>query len=168
MSEGKTPKPVDRERLARTLGFQFPGVDFTAFFRRDDIYVVYSRKTRRVSYVHLGDRHLFSLRTSDGRYQPTFAGGLLLLELGLEKQRITVAPDAVPFVADGKSLYTRHVMTADSGIAPGSEVLLLSPEGELLAVGTSVHPTHALHSLVNGVAVKVKHSLNKHRKRTGS
>ncbi len=167
MSEGKTPKPVDRERLARTLGFQFPGVDFTDFFRGNGISVVYSRKTRRVSYVHFGGQHLFSLRTSDGRYQPTFAGGLLLLELGLEGQRITVASDAVPFVADGKSLYTRHVVSADQGIAPGSEVLLLSPGGELLAVGTSVHPTHALLSLMNGVAVKVKHSLNKHRKRVG-
>ena len=164
-SKQRVPKQVDRERLIQTLSLQYPDLSATEIMSLEGIRVIYSRKTRRVSYVYLDGEHILSLRTSDGRYLPTFGGACQLLKYGVDGLNILVHTDAVPFVADGRSLYNKHVLEVGSDIRPGSEVFLLSPDQELLATGISMHPGYAMLQLESGIAVKVKHARNKYMQR---
>ena len=90
------------DRVEATLRMQFPDINIEEVI--GEMGVTLSRKTNRIRSV--GDLQsgqiLFSLRTSDGRYVPSFEGGLRIIKSGFEKNRIFISKDAVPFVAKGK------------------------------------------------------------------
>ena len=65
--------------------------------------------------------------------------------------------DAAPFVSEGKSAYCKHITKVDDNIIPEIEVLLMSEENTLLAIGTAVQPGYAMLQLESGIAVKSKH-----------
>ena len=146
------------DRVEATLRMQFPDINIEEVI--GDMGVMLSRKTNRIRSV--GDLQsgqiLFSLRTSDGRYVPSFEGGLRILKSGFEKNRIFISKDAVPFVAKGKSAFCKHVLKVDDNIVPGLEVFVMSEDNELIAIGSSFHPGYAMQLLQNGVAAKIKHS----------
>ena len=152
------PSETHVQKLKHTLQFQFPGLSTGEILR--GISIALSRKTGRIRGVSDQEtgKLLFSLRTSDGRYMPTFAGARRMDETGYEVYRIVMMEDAVPFVAKGKSAFCKHVKSADEMISPRSEVLLYSPDGELIAVGIAQQPAYAMLELSSGLAVKVKHS----------
>jgi uncharacterized protein with predicted RNA binding PUA domain len=146
------------DRVEATLRMQFPDINIEEVI--GDMGVMLSRKTNRIRSV--GDLQsgqiLFSLRTSDGRYVPSFEGGLRIIKSGFEKNRIFISKDAVPFVAKGKSAFCKHVLKVDDNIVPGLEVFVMSEDNELIAIGSSFHPGYAMQLLQNGVAAKIKHS----------
>ena len=146
------------DRVEATLRMQFPDINIVEVI--GEMGVTLSRKTNRIRSV--GDLQsgqiLFSLRTSDGRYVPSFEGGLRIIKSGFEKNRIFISKDAVPFVAKGKSAFCKHVLKVDDNIVPGLEVFVMSEDNELIAIGSSFHPGYAMQLLQNGVAAKIKHS----------
>ena len=146
------------DRVEATLRMQFPDINIEEVI--GEMGVTLSRKTNRIRSV--GDLQsgqiLFSLRTSDGRYVPSFEGGLRIIKSGFEKNRIFISKDAVPFVAKGKSAFCKHVLKVDDNIVPGLEVFVMSEDNELIAIGSSFHPGYAMQLLQNGVAAKIKHS----------
>lgn len=146
------------DRVEATLRMQFPDINIEEVI--GEMGVMLSRKTNRIRSV--GDLQsgqiLFSLRTSDGRYVPSFEGGLRIIKSGFEKNRIFISKDAVPFVAKGKSAFCKHVLKVDDNIVPGLEVFVMSEDNELIAIGSSFHPGYAMQLLQNGVAAKIKHS----------
>lgn len=146
------------DRVEATLMMQFPDINIEEVI--GEMGVMLSRKTNRIRSV--GDLQsgqiLFSLRTSDGRYVPSFEGGLRIIKSGFEKNRIFISKDAVPFVAKGKSAFCKHVLKVDDNIVPGLEVFVMSEDNELIAIGSSFHPGYAMQLLQNGVAAKIKHS----------
>ena len=156
-----SPSPIDRLRIGSTLCIQFGGFDGLSFAYRPDLEVSYSKRTRRVITVYLGGRAALHLRTSDGRFLPTYFGAQELFTSGLDRNKITIEDDAIPFVSRGRSLFNRHVSKASPDIRPGSEVFVFSNSGKFLAVGVSLHPWYAMLELSNGVAVKIKHLIDK-------
>ena len=146
------------DRVEATLKMQFPDINIEEVI--GEMGVLLSRKTNRIRSV--GDLQsgqiLFSLRTSDGRYVPSFEGGLRIIKSGFEKNRIFISKDAVPFVAKGKSAFCKHVLKVDDNIVPGLEVFVMSEDNELIAIGSSFHPGYVMKLLQNGVAAKIKHS----------
>lgn len=152
---------IQMERIKSTLTIQFPGIALDRIV--NEIAVSISRKTGRIRGIsdkQTGER-LFSLRTSDGRYLPTFEGGRRLLKSGYEAQRIIMSSEASPFIASGKSAFCKHVLSVDPGVVPYSEVLLLDEDGNYLAVGTAQQPGYAILDLDSGVAAKIKHARDK-------
>jgi 7-cyano-7-deazaguanine tRNA-ribosyltransferase len=114
-----------------------------------------SRRTGRLrSLAH--DGHRTFLFDTDGLPRPTFAGATLL-HAGLKapRARIRVAADAVPFVAEGRSLFSRFVLGGDSSLVPGSSTLLVDEEDRLLAVGRLVLAPVEMGRMARGVAVRV-------------
>ena len=146
------------DRVEATLMMQFPDINIKEVI--GEMGVMLSRKTNRIRSV--GDLQsgqiLFSLRTSDGRYVPSFEGGLRIIKSGYEKNRIFISKDAVPFVAKGKSAFCKHVLDVDDNIVPGLEVFVMSEDNELIAIGSSFHPGYAMKLLKNGDAANIKHS----------
>ncbi|HTW56135.1 MAG TPA: tRNA guanosine(15) transglycosylase TgtA [Thermoplasmata archaeon] len=114
-----------------------------------------SRRTGRLRTFVDGHEPLFVVGT-DGVPRPTFAGGRRLHDaLGDGARRVVVAPDAVPFVRSGRSLFSRFAAGADPALVPGASALLVDPDDALLAVGRLVLAPHEMGRLARGVAVRV-------------
>ena len=154
MGKEKPATDVERQRVYTMIKFQFPSVKLPDI---EDLKVVHSRKTGRISQIISGKRILFHLRPMDGRYLPTLEGAEFLLSNGLKTNIVVATEEAVPFVSIGKSLFNKHVKKVTGNIFPNSEVMITDEKGKLIAVGTSQQPGYAMMELNNGVAVKTKH-----------
>ena len=114
-----------------------------------------SRRTGRLRSLAHDGRRTF-LFDPDGLPRPTFAGASLLhAALKSPRARIRVAADAVPFVAEGRSLFSRFVLGGDSSLVPGSSTLLVDEDDRLLAVGRLVLAPVEMGRMARGVAVRV-------------
>ncbi|MGI0054680.1 MAG: tRNA guanosine(15) transglycosylase TgtA [Thermoplasmata archaeon] len=114
-----------------------------------------SRRTGRLRAIVRDGRTLFQV-LNDGIPRPTFAGAELLHALvEAPGERVCVAADAAPFVREGRSLFSRFVLSADPRLVPGSSALLVGPGDELLAVGRLLLAPHEMGRLRRGVAVFV-------------
>ncbi|MCI4319290.1 MAG: tRNA guanosine(15) transglycosylase TgtA [Thermoplasmata archaeon] len=92
----------------------------------------------------------------DGVPRPTWPGAELLRSvLPHPQSRIIVQPDAVEFVAAGRSLFSTFVQGGDAGLVPGSSALLVDPDDRLLAVGRLLLAPHEMGRFQRGVAVRV-------------
>ncbi|HZY71151.1 MAG TPA: tRNA guanosine(15) transglycosylase TgtA [Thermoplasmata archaeon] len=92
----------------------------------------------------------------DGLPRPTWPGASVLHELlPFPQARIIVAPDAVEFVREGRSLFSSFVRGGDSGLVPGASALLVDPADALLAVGQLVLAPTEMGRIPRGVAVRV-------------
>jgi len=122
--------------------------------------VVFSRRTGRIRHIYLGGRLLATLRPKDGMFSLTLAGAKRLLS-GVDPPRlwVRVSNDVASFVADGKSVFAKHVVAADSEIRPEEEVMVLDEDGRLLAVGRAVLTGREMLAFKRGVAVKVRRGI---------
>lgn len=114
-----------------------------------------SRRTGRLRTIVEGHEPMFVVGT-DGIPRPTFAGGRRLHALlTAGERRVGVAPEAVPFVRAGRSLFARFATGADPALVPGASALLVGPDDALLAVGRLVLAPHEIGRMARGVAVRV-------------
>ena len=114
-----------------------------------------SRRTGRLRTLRDEAGPLFHVGT-DGVVRPTFRGGTRLLStLARDRERVTVAEDAVEFVARGRSLFARFVRDVDRTLVPGSSALLVDRSDALLAVGRLLLAPHEMARMTRGVAARV-------------
>ncbi|MGI0071624.1 MAG: tRNA guanosine(15) transglycosylase TgtA [Thermoplasmata archaeon] len=114
-----------------------------------------SRRTGRLRGIGAEGKPLFVVGT-DGLPRPTFFGARFLLpHLAEGRAQVVVADDASPFVARGRSLFTRFVARADPALAPDESAVLVNRAEELLGVGRLVLAPHEMARVARGVAVRV-------------
>jgi 7-cyano-7-deazaguanine tRNA-ribosyltransferase len=88
--------------------------------------------------------------------RPTWLGGQALhAALPYPRARIVVDRDAIPFVREGRSLFSRFVRGGDSSLYPESPALLVDEQDELLAVGRLLLAPYEMGRFRRGVAVRV-------------
>ncbi len=130
------------------------GEEAATALAREPLRARHSRATGRLRQVLRGEEVLFVI-ANDGLPRPTFAGGRALAAvLPPPRARVVAHADAVPFVREGRSLFSRHVLRADPSIAPDEPVLVTSEEGELLAVGRTLLSGPEMGRFRRGVAVR--------------
>lgn len=71
-----------------------------------------------------------------------------------KRYTITVKDEAVPFIRDGKSVFAKFVSDASEIIRANDEVLILSKEAELIAIGNAVLSGREMIEFNRGVAVE--------------
>ena len=114
-----------------------------------------SRRTGRLRAM-LADGEPEFIVGTDGVPRPTFRGGArLLAHLPAGRERVVVHEDAVPFVREGRSLFSTFVVQADPALVPGASALLVDGQDGYLAVGRLVLAPHEMGRLKRGVAVRV-------------
>ena len=114
-----------------------------------------SRRTGRLRAMERDGSPEFVVGT-DGIPRPTFHGATrihALLDPG--RERVVVHPDAVPFVREGRSLFSTFVVQADPALVPGASALLVDENDTLLAVGRLLLAPNEMARLRRGVAVRV-------------
>ncbi len=113
-----------------------------------------SRRTGRLRRLTDGSGPAFVVG-NDGLPRPTFLGGEHLHRLlPTGRGRVVVHADAVPFVREGRSLFSRFVVSADPALAPESSALLVDEDDHLLAVGRLQLAPLEMGRLRRGVAVR--------------
>jgi 7-cyano-7-deazaguanine tRNA-ribosyltransferase len=114
-----------------------------------------SPKTGRLRRIERDGAIVFHVG-AEGLARPTWKGAELLhAKLPFPQSRVVVAPDAVPFVRQGKTLFSRFVRGGDSSLVPGASALLVDESDVLLAVGRLVLAPGEMGRLTRGTAVRV-------------
>jgi uncharacterized protein with predicted RNA binding PUA domain len=136
--------------------YQFgKGIGNTLF--PDNVDIVYSKRTGRVRHVYLHGKRLVTLRPHDGFFSLTVFGAKIMVE-GVKPlcYWVKVQDDVSAFIAEGKSVFAKHVVDADEEIRPMEEVIVLNEKGNVLAVGKAVLTGKEMKAFKKGVAVKVR------------
>ena len=123
-----------------------------------------SKKVNKIKEIKHNEKTLFTFR-NNGTISLTIEGAKrLTVDENMKKHVIKVEKDVEDFVKNGKSIFCRHIKYAENNIRPKIEIITLSNNDEILAVGTSILPGEAMKKMQRGVAVKNK----KHIKNTNS
>ncbi len=118
--------------------------------------VVRSRNTDRIRNIKVDGEHVATMR-NDGFLSIRFPGGRRLAGgLDAPAMRIVVEPDSAEFNVKGKSVFSRFVVDMDDEIRPGDDVLVVTEEYELVAVGRALLTRDEAMDMEKGVAVKVR------------
>jgi len=90
----------------------------------------------------------------------TVTGAKRLLENGkLHRLVVKVQEDVELFIAEGKSVFAKHVVDADEEIRPQEEVIVIGEDSRVLAVGKAVLTGREMKVFKHGVAVKVRRGI---------
>jgi uncharacterized protein with predicted RNA binding PUA domain len=111
----------------------------------------------RPRQIHVPDGRLATYGT-DGRFRLGVAGGHRLHE-SHDGYRVVVGEESVPYVREERNAFAKFVTAADSAIRPRDEVLV-THDGELLAVGRAELAGAGMHDFETGVAVSVREGVD--------
>jgi len=136
--------------------YQF-GKDVGSILFPDNVDIIYSKRTGRVRHVYLDGKRLVTLRPRDGFFSLTVSGAKRIVE-GVKPLHywVKVQDDVSAFIAEGRSVFAKHIVDADEEIRPMEEVIVVNEEGEVLAVGKAILTGKEMKAFKKGVAVKVR------------
>lgn len=114
-----------------------------------------SRRTGRLRGIAAGEVPVFQIG-NDGLPRPSFRGAeILRTALSPPRARVVVHADATEFVREGRSLFSRFVLSADPDLRIGETGILVDARDAVLAVGRLLLAPHEMNDLRRGVAVRV-------------
>ena len=122
-----------------------------------ELKIIKSKKTGKIRNIFLDNKHILSMRASDGMFSLKMDGAKILHRaFKFPKLRVIVNKDASPFIKEGKSVFAKFVKDSDPGLRPFDECLIISEKDTLLAVGRCLLNREEMLSFDYGVAVKTK------------
>lgn len=147
-------------RIRAIANYQFETDIGSALFP-EDIKITYSKRTGRPRHFYLEGTVIATLRPTDGFLSLTLVGAKRLAEaLPPPRFRVVVREDVVKFIAEGKDVFAKHVVNADPQLRAGEEVIVTSPDSEVIAVGKALLTGKEILRFKRGVAVKVRKGVN--------
>jgi len=153
------PTILELEVIMSKLNYQYGnnlGSKFMDNFL-DEISIRRSKRTGRIREIYVKDCLVFTLRPTDGFLIPTLAGGKLIKELVSPPHlRVVIDEEAVNFVARGRSVFSKHVVSIDYNLRAGDEVIVVDTNDNLVAIGRLVLSPIEIPSSSRGVAVRVR------------
>jgi len=147
----------DLQKIRSVADYQFgKGVGSKLF--SDDMKIVYSRNTGKIRHIYLGEELLATLRPTTGMFILTIAGAKhMLRQVNPVPLWVKVEDFAEPFIAKGRSVFAKHVTSADQNIRPREEVIVIDQNNQVLAVGWALLSGPEMLAFNKGIAVKVRH-----------
>lgn len=143
----------DERQVARLLEWRY-GLRVVSRFAQG-LRAERSRRTHRLRAIVHDGQPQYVIGT-DGVPRPTFRGAVRLHPLlAPGRERVVVHEDAVPFVREGRSLFSTFVVQSDPALVPGATALLVDENDSLLSVGRLVLAPGEMGRLRRGVAVRV-------------
>lgn len=150
------PSELERALLAATLAYQFRK-EASELLRGGIVKVRRSPSSGRVREVYVDGVLVGTIRATDGFFVPTLEGAARLLKLlSHPRSRVVVGAEVGQYVAQGRSVFCKHVIEADPEVRPGDEVFVVNTEGKLVAVGKAVTSGAEMTRRKAGRAVKVR------------
>jgi 7-cyano-7-deazaguanine tRNA-ribosyltransferase len=147
---------IDIRRISAVANMQF-GMNADKALFDGDIKIIKSKKTGKIRNVFCDDEHVVSMRASDGMFTLKINGAKKLHRFFKNPfLRIIVDEDSVPFILDGKSVFTKFVLSCDSNLRALDECIIVDKNDTFLANGRCMLNPEEMHSFSYGMAVKVR------------
>jgi uncharacterized protein with predicted RNA binding PUA domain len=147
-----------RRQFSIMLDYEF-GKGTSRALPKSKLTFVYSKKSGRLKHVFHDGKLLATIRPN-GAISPTMLGATLLMSSkAYARNSVVVKPEAVEFVSRGKSVFCKFVKEVGSQVLPGGEVVVLAPDGRVIAVGRTILHGDYIRQFKHGVAVKVRGAL---------
>ncbi|NHK31835.1 MAG: pseudouridine synthase [Asgard group archaeon] len=151
-------------QLKAVAQYQF-GKEFDEILAPDSIEVTLSKNTNKVREVLLDGKRLASIRATDGLYSLGLAGAKRIVNSTKSpKRRVIIQSDIAEFIAQGRNVFSKHVVKVDPEILPADEVIVVTEEDKLLAVGKAHLSAAYMLAFQKGIAVKVRYGIDKLQK----
>ena len=113
--------------------------------------------TKRVRYVMLNNERIATMRANDGRLTLSNTGAKRLFDcLEAPGYRVSIKDEVIDFIKQGKNAMSKHVISADSQIRAGDEVLVCDEAGGLIGTGSAVLCAEGMIAFNYGVAVQIR------------
>jgi 7-cyano-7-deazaguanine tRNA-ribosyltransferase len=77
-------------------------------------------------------------------------------QLGFPEMRVIIDDEAIPFVQQGRNVFSKFVIDASDHIRPLDEVLIVSIKDDLVGTGTCLLNRDELLSFTTGMGVKTR------------
>lgn len=123
----------------------------------EGITVEYSKSTGRLRYVFYEGNLLATLKPDDGFLALTIHGAERLMSgASNPASTVTVMDDVEEDIAQGRSVFAKHVRAADPRIRPGDETVVVNEKRIVIAVGRALLNGEEMLAFKTGVAVKVR------------
>jgi 7-cyano-7-deazaguanine tRNA-ribosyltransferase len=146
-------------RLRAISDMQF-GKDAGKALLKGKVRIVKSKKTGKIRNVYCNNKHILSMRAEDGLFTLKKDGANMLHHhFKFPKLRVVVEDDAVEFIKDCKSVFSKFVMDCDPNLRPFDECLIVDKKDELIAVGRCLLNRIEMLSFNYGMAVKTRESI---------
>ena len=159
MQKQEKPSPFDLRQIRAIADFQF-GKGASEVLFSEETMVERSKGTKRIRYIYRDNERICSFRVRDGFLVPSILGGKILHENNFGC-KVTVNEDADPFVRDGKTVFSKHVVDIDENISAKDEVIIVNQKGEFLGIGTAKIPGKLIQEMNSGVAVNTRKGIGR-------
>ncbi|MEM3713349.1 MAG: PUA domain-containing protein [Nitrososphaeria archaeon] len=146
----------DKYKIKKIADYQF-GKGIGEILFPNNVEIEKSRKTGKIKRVKLYGKNIATIRANNGYITLTIDGAKILKEkLGPPKMRVIVSNEISEIIKSGKNVFAKHIKEADPEIVPGSEVMVVNENDELLAVGKAILNGEEMILFKSGLAVKVR------------
>ena len=123
-----------------------------------NIQFTYSKRTGRIQHVYQNDSLLCTLRTDGGLAITPYFAQILMKSKKFRENCVEIDDDSKPFIENGNSVFSKHVVWCGKNILIGSDVPVLH-KNRVIAVGKAILSSSMINSLKKGVAIKIRDSL---------
>jgi 7-cyano-7-deazaguanine tRNA-ribosyltransferase len=156
VEDGTETYDPDADRAVAVARYQF-GIPAADALFTGKIDLVKSRNTGKIRNVISDGEHILSMRAGDGLYTLRPEGAKRILEkVPAPHMRVSVNDDAVPFVSDGRNVFSAFVTGCDADLRPMDEVIVVDKDDGFVAVGRAMLTQDEMLLFRKGVAVKVR------------
>ncbi len=156
---GKKSKDFDIRKIKSVANYQFGRGAGEALFK-GEIKIIKSKSTGKIRNVICDEKHVASMRASDGFFTLKAEGGKRLHSFfSPPKMRVFVTDDAIPFIKEGKNVFAKFVIDACKELRPYDEALIVSEDDELIAVGQCLLNREEMIDFERGIAVKTREAI---------
>jgi len=147
---------LDVTRVKSVAQMQYGPKIASALFN-GPVSLVKSKKTMKIRNVFVNKKHVLSMRASDGLFTLKIEGGKKIHnQCKTPRFRVVIDDDAVPFVKEGKSVFSKFVVSVDELLRPDDECIVVSQDDEFLAVGQCLLNPFEMNAFTFGQAVKIR------------
>jgi len=141
----------------RSMGnYQFgKGIGDALFL--DEVEIRLSKRTGKIRYIYLKGKLMATVRAKDNFIALTISGARELLKyIDKPRFRVVVTEDVEEMIVEGRDLFAKHVVEADTQIRPMEEVVITNSKDEVVAVGKALLTGEEMLLFKHGKAVRVR------------
>lgn len=114
-------------------------------------------KNGKIRQILDKDTRIATLKADSGLLTLSIEGARRLHKtFPFPKLRVVVLNEVSEFIAEGKSVFAKHVVRVDDKIRANDEVIVVNERDELLATGKALLSAFEMLELKKGVAVKTR------------
>ncbi len=130
-----------------------------------DIKYQKSKTTNKIRYIYNSDELLLTLKPDTGLFSLSFLSAKIIIEnFESPTLRCVVKNEVSEFIKSGRNVFCKHVVDIDNKLRVLDEVIVVSENQEILAIGRLKVPVPNIKQFKNGIAILVRKGINKYVK----